>query len=121
MKQKQLVFWFALLALGASTSSALEPRAPIITDAAIAYIPSAEDYYPPTAKALKQEGTVTINACYVVNGRVTSVEVAASSIHVRLNEAAMRLARQIRVKPGTLDGSPLAGCILVPVKFTLPP
>lgn len=121
MKAIFLVRWSAAaMTLGASVAMS-QGVVPLISEAQIVSRPASEDYYPPASKAVGEAGLVRVTACYGTNGRVTSAELAESSGSNRLDEAAIKLARQVRIRPGTRDGVPAAGCVVVPVRFELPP
>lgn len=42
-----------------------------------------------------------------------------SSGYSRLDEAAIRLVRLVRVRPGTVDGKVVTGCLVLPIEFRL--
>lgn len=101
----------------AAAAPAQEPRRPITTKPVITYMPSVDDFFPAASKNNGEWGVVTILACYGPNGRMTTTEVKESSRHPRLDEAAQRFAKQVRVRPGTQDGVIVSGCLDLPIEF----
>jgi periplasmic protein TonB len=83
-------------------------------------LPSTEDYYPPVSKRLDEQGTTIVRACPGPSGRLSQPPtVVKSSGSSRLDEAALRLTRNARYKPGTADGRPIARCFEFKVSFRL--
>ncbi len=73
--------------------------------------------YPVEARAAKIEGDVTIQAEIDATGKVTQTKVISGpSI---LQSSALDAMRQWRYEPARLDGRPVAGQILVTLKFRL--
>jgi periplasmic protein TonB len=95
------------------------PRQVVSTKAQITFQPDLRDYYPSASINLKEEGNVRVRLCVAVNGRVTEATVAEESKFARLNDAAVKIAKQYRFKPATEDGKPVAQCFLLPVKFNV--
>jgi protein TonB len=81
--------------------------------------PSAEDYYPSSAKIASQEGRPLIKVCIAANGRLESADIAESSGFPALDEAAVRLAKASRFKAATEEGRPMQSCANLPIKFSL--
>lgn len=108
------------LNLSAADAPARDFSGAIASPPTITYVPSVEDYYPAVSKELRETGVVTVLACYGDNGRMVKVDVKETSRSKRLDDAALKLAKQVRVKPGTRDGRVAAGCITLPVAFELP-
>jgi periplasmic protein TonB len=82
--------------------------------------PSTDDYYPPASRRANEEGVATVKTCVSPEGRATgSAEVAKSSGHPRLDEAAVKWAGRARFKPGTEDGKPVEACTSFNVRFRL--
>lgn len=63
------------------------------------------------------EGTVILRVDVSAEGRATRVRIEESSGHAALDESARVAAYQWRFNPGMKDGVPVAGEMLVPVKF----
>ncbi len=66
--------------------------------------------YPMSEIRAHREGTTGLDLCVDARGRVTSVGLASSSGSERLDETAMKWARNARFAPGTLDGAAAAMC-----------
>jgi TonB family protein len=56
--------------------------------------------------------------CYDERGKPIEVTLNESSGFVRLDEAAMRYARSVRMRPALIDGLPQSGCVVLPVRFS---
>lgn len=82
--------------------------------------PSVEDYYPPVARRLEQQGTAVVHVCAGANGRPAGLpSLVKSSGTKSLDEAALRLAANERFIPAMSDGKAFAQCLTLPVKFVL--
>jgi len=96
------------------------PPAPVATTRAVAtYKPPVSDFYPPTSVTLAEEGRPVVKVCWDDKGKVTDVTPETSSGKKRLDDAAIKYGRQIKMKPGTVDGKPVAACATQAVVFTL--
>ncbi len=83
------------------------------------YVPDPQDYYPNQSKQLEEEGQIRVRICVGTNGRVGEATVATPSEFERLNEAAVKLAKQYRFRPATEGGKPVDQCVVLPVKFNM--
>jgi protein TonB len=97
------------------------PPAPArrVTGAGYSFKPDPADYYPSASKSLNEEGLAKVRVCYDTKGKPETVEVDESSNFSRLDEAAIRYGKAVRIKPGTDEGKPVAACVVVPVRFSL--
>ncbi len=78
------------------------------------------NFYPPTSIRMNETGSTLIKYCWGTDGKLTGAPtVEKSSGSSRLDEAAVRLGSQERMKPGTVDGQPVAACASLSVKFQL--
>jgi protein TonB len=108
-----------------TTSKHVEaPPAPVHVAVRTAAVPlvklDPQNFYPPTSIRMNETGTTLIKYCWGADGKLTGVpSVEKSSGSSRLDEAAVRLGSQERMKPGTVDGQPIAACSNLSVKFTL--
>lgn len=76
--------------------------------------------YPPTARRLNQEGTVTLLIYVLTDGRVGDVKVEKSSGFPKLDEAAAAHAKRAwRFQPGTENGQAVAAWGRFAVTFKL--
>jgi len=89
------------------------------TPAKVTFAPDTQDYYPSQSRTLEEEGQIRVRICVGTNGRVSEATVATPSQFERLNEAAVKLAKQYRFKPATEGGKPVDQCVVLPVKFSL--
>lgn len=96
-------------------------RSVVRTKASVASMPNVDDYYPSASRSLQEEGVVRVQVCWGTNGRVDAgqVKVAQSSGFPRLDDAGLKVAQRIRMKPATVDGKPEAECATLPVRFSL--
>lgn len=75
--------------------------------------------YPPQALRRREEGTVTLRVYVTPDGNPEQVEMQRSSGSRNLDSAAMRAVRQWKFRPGTKDGRPVGGWVIVPIQFRL--
>ncbi len=92
-----------------------------VTAAGYAFKPDPADYYPSASRNLGEEGLAKVRVCYDLKGKPVEggVTVDETSKFSRLDEAAVRYGKAVRVRPGTRDGKVEAGCVVVPVRFSL--
>ena len=82
--------------------------------------PNTDDFYPPQAIRLHQEGISTVRTCIDERGRLTAAPtLAQSSGTASLDDGALRLARagSGRYRPTTEDGQPVSSCYEYRVVF----
>jgi periplasmic protein TonB len=94
---------------------AIAPGTPI----GIVSKPDVADYYPEQARREGQEGRPQVKLCIGANGKLISAEVANSSGFPLLDEAAIKMAKNMRFKAATSEGKPVESCSTLPVKFEL--
>jgi len=94
------------------------PPAPI-QSVRVTYAPDPQDYYPDASRRLNEEGRAMVHICVDTHGHVSSAEVAASSGHPMLDDAAIKLAKAYRFKPATQAGKVVTQCTGLPIKFEL--
>lgn len=75
--------------------------------------------YPPQAAQRREEGTVTIRVYVNASGDPEKVELQKSSGSRHLDQAALRAVRTWKFRPGTKDGQPTGGWVVVPIDFKL--
>ncbi len=66
-----------------------------------------EPVYPIVSRKRGEEGTVVVEVTVGAQGGVQGAQVAASSTHPRLDQAALDAARSVRFSPATVDGRPV--------------
>jgi len=81
--------------------------------------PDSEEYYPPSSKRLSEQGNVVVKSCLDDKAKITEVTVQEASSFPKLDEAALKYARELRYAPATENGKPIAGCFSFRVKFQL--
>jgi TonB family protein len=84
--------------------------------------PDAEDYYPPAAKRLEEQGISTVRVCVDAHGRLTSAPTTLqSSGSARLDEGALRLAQagSGRYLASTEAGRAIDSCYAFRIRFKL--
>lgn len=90
-----------------------------VVGAGYAFKPDPADYYPSASKSLNEEGLAKVRVCYDLKGKPTEVTADDSSGYSRLDEAAIRYGKAVRIRPGSTDGKVETGCVVVPVRFSL--
>jgi protein TonB len=83
------------------------------------YVPDVADYYPDMSRRNGEEGRAIVKVCVNTSGKIDSAEIATSTGHPMLDEAALKVAKAFRFKPATSEGKPVASCPTLPVKFEL--
>jgi periplasmic protein TonB len=88
------------------TSAAPQPR-PVHVPAVLGASSSCEKpEYPPMAERLGEEGTVVLRFLVDVDGTAVQSEIASSSGHETLDEAARSALSRCKFRPGAVDGKP---------------
>lgn len=107
----------------AQSSGTGTARSAVVIPRAITRAPSPADHYPGGSIRDQEEGKVRVKMCYDTKGVVTSTELDAaagsSSGKKRLDEAAVKMGKQYRFRPKSIDGTPIAECVVLPVSFSL--
>ena len=75
--------------------------------------------YPLLARRRQWQGTVTLAASVDEGGRVTQVEIAESSGHASLDDAAIEAVSLWRFTPATRNGLAVSAELRVPIRFEL--
>lgn len=119
MKHTRVAAILLAVAGGLASVHAVSAAQDVVTPPSYAYLPNFFDYYPPASRGAGEQGVVKVRICYDVKGKVEKAEVAESSGHARLDEAAVRASREIVVKPKTINRVPVADCAIIPARFSL--
>jgi protein TonB len=90
----------------ASATPAPALRSGVSIDAAYA-ARNPEPAYPPMARRLGEEGTVTLRILVSADGQATKVEIKRSSGSSLLDKSAQQTIKQWRFIPAKLDGKPV--------------
>lgn len=98
----------------------MPPPGPDPTRPQIQSRPNFLDFYPASARARGEQGRVQVDACFDTKGKVIQTTLLESSGFPALDQAGLRLAKQYRFRPGVVDGAPQAGCVQLPVVFSMP-
>lgn len=96
-------------------------KAPVVigTPLTASYMPNTEDYYPPAAKREEREGRPVVHLCVGANGKLTTVEVKASSGSPDLDDGALKIIKAARWKAATSEGKPVDTCKDLAIKFEM--
>jgi periplasmic protein TonB len=82
--------------------------------------PMSDDYYPPTSKRLEEQGNAIVELCVGENGKLAQEPVVKTSSNFpRLDEAAIKYTKALRLQPATEGGKPVSDCFSLRVKFEL--
>jgi protein TonB len=84
--------------------------------------PNTDDFYPPGAIRLGEQGGASIRVCVDVDGRLTAAPtIAESSGSERLDEGALKLARagSGHYRPTLEDGHPVSACYPFRIRFVM--
>jgi protein TonB len=97
------------------------PPAPpsVTTKVAYAFKPDPADFYPSTSIQLAEEGKGKVQLCFTTAGKVETASITESTGKKRLDDAAVKMGKQVRIKPPTVDGKAQADCVVMPVTFSL--
>ena len=98
-----------------------EPVPAVETPLRFRAVRPSDDYYPPMAIRLEQQGVVIVRACVDASGRHAGrPQVVSGSSHRLLDEAAVSWAAEaLRFTPATRDGAAIAACKDFKVNFRL--
>jgi periplasmic protein TonB len=92
---------------------------PVVLKPTVRSKPDTADFYPTQSRSLQEEGLVKIRLCYDLKGKVNESTLSESSKFPKLDEAAVRMGKLFQIKPGSTDGKVEAGCVVIPVRFSL--
>jgi periplasmic protein TonB len=81
-------------------------------------IRKVEPEYPPTARTMRLQGTVILQAVITTSGTVENVQIS-QSVHPLLDQAASKAVVQWQYRPATLKGRPIKVYFTVTVRFIL--
>jgi protein TonB len=89
----------------AEPAPGIAAHAPVHSRSAPRLIASDKPAYPTASQRAGEQGVTQLDVCVASNGRVTSVSVARSSGHTRLDEAAAKWIRGERFTPAKINGA----------------
>ncbi|HVY24258.1 MAG TPA: TonB family protein [Steroidobacteraceae bacterium] len=78
-----------------------------------------DDFYPYASKRDGEEGLVMVSFVVDVSGRPSNIQVATSSGFPRLDEAAIKYVKTVRLLPATKNGVPFPYETRLPIRFKL--
>jgi protein TonB len=84
--------------------------------------PDPDDFYPPLARRLEEQGSATVRVCVDAKGRLTSAPtVLQGSGSARLDDGALSLARagSGHYRASTEDGQPVDSCYPFRIRFRI--
>ena len=102
----------------ASTAPAAAPRVELPSSDAD-YLNNPKPPYPALSKRMGEQGKVLVRALIGTDGQAQDVQLAQSSGFERLDQAALKAARQWRYVPGKRDGVAQAMWFNIPFTFQL--
>jgi protein TonB len=109
----------ALAAPSPQTDAPGDPLATIAARADPAYLNNPRPTYPRLSRRRGEEGQVILRVHVLQNGRTDIVEIAESSSHPRLDEAAREAVLGWRFVPARRGESPVDSWLRVPIVFRL--
>lgn len=101
-----------------TTSEPHSTRLSVVSDAEIDYLVKPEVRYPLAAKRAGEQGTVLLSVIVNTRGMVDYISVYQTSGYQRLDDAAVRAVRSMRVKPYLKNGIAQPIEVRVPVEFS---
>lgn len=111
----RLVSWLA--ALGAASMVVACATSAVLTPPKLAE--PLHVAYPDMSQELGEKGVVRVRLRYNIHGVVQEARIVQSSGSKRLDFAALAAARKARIQPGTRNGAPQRGEVVLPVRFVL--
>jgi periplasmic protein TonB len=90
-----------------------------IPASAVQYLEAPAPVYPRASIRLNESGVVVVRVLIGADGLPAEVQVATSSGHPRLDEAAVAGVRRARFRPPTENGLPIPGWARIPIPFEL--
>jgi len=104
----------------AKPAPAPSPPAPLSPPRAADYLHNPKPPYPALSRRLGEEGIVRLNVLVNPDGSVARLEIARSSGHPRLDDAAARTVQTSwKFEPARQGGKPVQAWVIVPIHFIL--
>src|SRR6185312_15094198 len=116
----RLLSFLAVAGAATSAARAHEPDEEHAPDTAPSPLERVEAVYPPEARAAGVSGAVGLELAVDANGNVTDVKVTRPA-GFGFDDAAVAAARQLKFRPATHDGKPIAATVVFEQRFTLRP
>jgi protein TonB len=83
------------------------------------YLSNPKPAYPALSRRLREQGLVRLRVHVTEEGRANEITLQESSGFDRLDKAALDAVRRWQFRPARRSGTPVAGWVLVPLKFEL--
>lgn len=83
------------------------------------YFSNPEPDYPSQSRRLREQGLVKLRVYVTIEGRAGELALYKSSGYERLDKAALDAVRRWRFRPAQRAGMPVAGWVVVPIRFEL--
>lgn len=107
------------LTSGIQANDATEKNAAITKPVAADYLKNPPPRYPSDARRRRQQGAVMLSVSVTPSGAPRMVQVARSSGHSLLDEAALEAVRQWQFVPARRGSQTVEGTVLVPIEFRI--
>ena len=117
MKNIILIFAAALILSACQTTAPKECTRKDIRPPKELHRPSVQ--YPPISRGEGEEGTVTLLLTVQTDGSISDIRIARSSGYQRLDAAAQKALRNIKLQPATCHGKPIAVRIHKSITFKI--
>ena len=85
----------------------------------VAYLINPKPQYPPAARAMGEQGLVSLRVFVSARGEPRELQVNTSSGHARLDRAALDAVRNWRFEPVCQGDQAIAAWVIVPISFAL--
>ena len=117
MKNIALIFAAALILSACQTAAPKECTRKDIVPPKELGRPAVQ--YPPASQNEGEEGTVTLLLAVQTDGSISDIRIARSSGYRRLDTAAQKALRNIKLQPATCHGKPIAVRIHKSITFKI--
>lgn len=91
----------------------------IAPDFSAGYLSNPKPAYPALSRRLREQGLVRLRVHVTEEGRANEITLQESSGFDRLDKAALDAVKRWQFRPARRSGTPVAGWVLVPLKFEL--
>lgn len=91
---------------------------PVVVES-VQYVEAPRPRYPALSRRLKEQGVVVLKVLVNEHGEAQRIEIADSSGHERLDQAAVEAVASATFRPLLENGVPRAMLVLIPIEFGL--
>ena len=95
------------------------PDGPVTPPSHANYLSNPRPHYPAPSREQGEQGVVSLYIHVSAEGKTRSVALYKTSGHERLDKAAMEAVWRWRFVPARQNGHPVAGAVIVPIRFDL--